>query len=54
MKRYLEVEIDDDIIKESGMDADDYIRHEMGWMEEAGFILCGIASDERQNPEQER
>ena len=46
MKRYLEAEIDDDMIKEGGMEADDYIRHEMGWMEEAGFILCGITSEE--------
>ena len=46
MKRYLEVEVDDDMIKESGLDADDYIRQEMGWMEESGFILCDVISED--------
>ena len=45
MKRYLEVEVDNDMIKESGLDADDYIRQEMAWMEESGFILCDVISE---------
>ncbi len=42
MKYNIEIEIDDKVIKESGMEPAEYIRQEMGWLEDSSIRLTGI------------
>ena len=46
MKYNVDIEIDDKAIKDSGMDPDDYIRQEMGWLEDSGISLVDLTARE--------
>ena len=48
MKYDIEIEIDDNVIKETGMQPDEYIRQEMGWLEDSGITLIDVAAKEPQ------
>ena len=42
------LEIDDNLIEESGMQPDEYIRQEMGWLEDSGITLTDTAVSREQ------
>lgn len=46
MRYSIEIEVSDEAIQESGLDAEAYIHQEMGWLEESGFRLVHLQKHE--------
>ena len=46
MKYNIEIEIDESAVKESGIGIEEYLRREMGWLENSGIMLSGMSNPE--------